>query len=130
LIAEERLSGKDLRPVLQADVEMQLSDLKPGLLDYLELLQPTGYGNPQAIFVSRGLRVMHARQVGREGEHLKLIVSDGHITYDAIAFQQGYWFNELPSFVDLMYTYELNEFNGRESLQLRVKDLRPTGIND
>lgn len=129
-IAEERLSGKDLRPVLQADVEMQLSDLKPGLLDYLELLQPTGYGNPQAIFVSRGLKVLNMRQVGKEGEHLKLIVSDAHITYDAIAFQQGYWYNDMPSFVDLMYTFELNEFNGRESLQLRVKDLRPAGTQD
>jgi len=36
----------------------------------------------------------------------------------------------MPSFVDLMYSYELNEFNGRESLQLRVRDLKAAGTQD
>lgn len=127
-IAEERLTGMDLQPVLLADVELALSDLKPSLLYYLELMQPTGYGNPGAIFISRNLKVKNSRLVGREGEHLKIIVSDGQITFDAIAFQQGFWHNEMPSYIDLMYSFEVNEFNGREYLQLRVKDLRPSGI--
>jgi len=129
-IAEERLTGVDLQPVLHADVELPLSELKPDFLNYLELLQPTGYGNPMAMFVSRNLRVKNFRLIGKEGEHLKIIVSDGQITYDAIAFQQGFWHTEMPSFVDLMYSYELNEFNGRESLQLRVRDLKAAGTQD
>jgi single-stranded-DNA-specific exonuclease len=91
-------------------------------------MQPTGYGNPGAIFVSRNLKVKSSRLVGREGEHLKIIVSDGKITFDAIAFQQGFWHNEMPLYIDIMYSFEVNEFNGREYLQLRVKDLRPSGI--
>jgi single-stranded-DNA-specific exonuclease len=130
LIADESLSSKDLRPVLQADVELALSDLTPGLLDYLDKLQPTGYGNSQAIFVSRGLMVKNLRSVGKDGEHLKLVVSDGRITYDAIAFKQGFWLEEMPSVIDLMYSFEMNEFNGRETLQLRVKDLKPSGVED
>jgi single-stranded-DNA-specific exonuclease len=130
VIAEEKLSSMDLRPVLHADVELPLSDLQPGLLDYLKMLQPTGYGNPQAMFVSRGLKVNNARTVGKLGDHLKLIVSDGHITFDAIAFQQGFWYDDMPSYVDLMYEFEVNEYNGRETLQLRVKDLKPAGIPD
>jgi single-stranded-DNA-specific exonuclease len=74
--------------------------------------------------------VKNSRLIGREGEHLKFIVSDGRITYDAIAFQQGYWHNEMPPFIDLLYSYELNEFNGREYLQLKVKDLKPAGTPD
>ena len=80
--------------------------------------------------MSRNLKVKNSRLIGKEGEHLKLIVSDGQITYNAIAFQQGFWHNEIPPSVDLMYSYELNEFNGRESLQLRVKDLKPAGTPD
>jgi single-stranded-DNA-specific exonuclease len=129
-IAEERLTGMDLQPVLNADAELALSDLRPNLLNYLELMQPTGYGNPGAIFVSRNLKVKSSRLVGRESEHLKLTISDGQITFDAIAFQQGFWHNEMPPFVDLMYSYELNEFNGREYLQLRVKDIKPSGKQD
>ncbi len=125
-IAFEQLSGKDLRPVLHADFEIQLSDLVPEILDQLELLQPTGYGNPQAIFVSRELKVNDHRVVGRDKTHLKLTVSDGWITYDSIAFGQGHWHEDMPVLVDLMYTFEKNEFNGKENFQLNVKDLKPS----
>jgi single-stranded-DNA-specific exonuclease len=125
-IAEQELSSLDLRPVLQADLEIQLSDLVPEILEQLEILQPTGYGNPQAIFVSRELKVKDHRLVGRDGTHLKLSVSDGWITYDAIAFRQGHWHADMPLFIDLMYTFERNEYNGKESLQLKVKDIQPS----
>ncbi len=128
-IAFEELSDKDLRKVMHADLEIQLSDLIPEILEQLDLLQPTGYGNPQANFVSRELKVIDYRLVGRDGAHLKLIVSDGWITYDAIAFGQGYWQTEMPMFVDLMYTFEKNEFNGKENLQLNVKDIKPSNID-
>lgn len=123
-IADRELKGEDLRPVLHADLEIQLSDLIPEILTQLDLLQPTGYGNPQAMFVSRELKVLDHRLVGREGTHLKLTVSDGWVTYEAIAFRQGYWHENIPLFIDIMYTFEKNEFNGRENLQLNIKDIR------
>ncbi|MBE9474507.1 MAG: single-stranded-DNA-specific exonuclease RecJ [Chloroflexi bacterium] len=129
-IANEQISDIDLRPVLHADLEIQLSDLVPEILEQLEILQPTGYGNPQAIFVSRELKVNDHRLVGRDGTHLKLTVSDGWITYDAIAFGQGHWYADMPIFVDLMYTFEKNEFNGKENLQLKVKDIKPSDSDD
>ncbi len=125
-IAGEQLSGLDLRPVLHADLEIQLSNLLPEIIEQLEILQPTGYGNPQAVFVSRELKVNDHRLVGRDGSHLKMTVSDGWITYDAIAFRQGHWHVDMPLFVDLMYTFEKNEFNGKESLQLKIKDIKPS----
>jgi single-stranded-DNA-specific exonuclease len=129
-IAIEQLSDIELRPVLHADLEIQLSDLVPEILEQLEILQPTGYGNPQAMFVSRELKVNDHRLVGKDGTHLKLTVSDGWITYDAIAFGQGHWHSDMPIFVDLMYTFEKNEFNGKENLQLKVKDIKPSTSDD
>jgi single-stranded-DNA-specific exonuclease len=129
-IAAEQLGHLDLRPILHADAEIPLTELKPDLLNYLDWLQPTGFGNRQAVFVTRGLKVSSCRTVGREAAHLKLSVTDGWITYDAIAFRQGHWKEQMPERVDLMYTFERNEFNGRVSLQLNVKDLRPAGTLD
>jgi single-stranded-DNA-specific exonuclease len=123
-IAKEKLENVDLRPRIFAEAEIPLSELKPDLLKYLNWLQPTGMGNPTPIFMSTGLMVTHQKAVGAEGAHLKLTVTDGKITYDAIAFRQGYWFAQLPPKIDLMYTFELNEFNGQVSLQLNVKDIR------
>ena len=125
LIAVEQLSSIDLRPVLKADLELPLSGLKPEILAYLSWLQPTGNGNREALFLSRNLKVKYKRTVGKEAYHLKLSVSDGKITYDAIAFRQGHLLDQIGDCVDLMYTFETNEFNGQLFLQLNVRDIRP-----
>jgi single-stranded-DNA-specific exonuclease len=124
VIAQEQIGKLDLRPVMNADAEVRLCDLKPSLLSELDLLQPTGYGNRPALFVSRGVEVRAKRTVGREDAHLKLTLSDGQITYDAIAFRQGFWAETLPKSIDILYEFELNEFNGRKLLQLNIKDIQ------
>jgi len=129
-IAKQQLDNLDLRPTLEADIDLPLRDLRPELLNELSGLQPTGHQNPAAIFVSRDLQITRSRTVGKEGAHLKLTVTDGRITYDAIAFRLGHWRDHLPPRVDLIYRFELNEFNGRSMLQLNVKDLKPTGNPD
>lgn len=129
-IAAEQLGSLDLRPKLKADLEIPLSDLRPELLRELEWLQPTGHHNPPARFVSRHLKMLYSRAVGRENAHLKMTVTDGNITYDAIAFRQGHWQAQMPPYVDLLYAYELNEYNGRSSLQLNVQDLKPSGASN
>ncbi len=125
-IARQQLADQDLRPRIFAEAEVPLAELKPDLLKYLDWLQPTGMGNPAPVFMSSGLKVTRQRAIGADGAHLKLVVTDGRITYDAIAFRQGYWIAQLPPKIDLMYTFELNEFNGQVSLQLNVKDIRPS----
>ncbi len=115
-----------LRPTLTADVELPLSELKPDLLEYLNMLEPTGHGNPQARFISRDLFITRYKTVGRDGSHIKFSVTDRSITYDAIAFRQGEWAKNMPPRVDLFYTFEENEYQGRKSLQLNVKDMRPS----
>jgi len=47
------------------------------------------------------------------------------VTYDAIAFKMGAWDKEMPERVDLLYAFERNTYNGFETLQLNVKDLKP-----
>jgi single-stranded-DNA-specific exonuclease len=128
--ALEQLADLDLRPTLTADAELPLSELKPEILRDLNRLQPTGNGNPQPAFVSRDLKVLRSRTVGKDNSHLKLTVTDGRITYDAIAFRQGHWQDQMPPLIDLMYYFEINEFNGRTNLQLNVRDIKPAGAPD
>jgi single-stranded-DNA-specific exonuclease len=129
-IAAKQLSDQELRPTLVADMEVPLHELKPEVLKYLDYLQPTGYGNPDAVFVSRNLQVKASRTVGAEAKHLKLTLSDGRVTFDAIGFRLGNLKENLPARVDVMYTFETNEFNGRTSLQLNLKDLKATGLSE
>ncbi|HSJ88870.1 MAG TPA: single-stranded-DNA-specific exonuclease RecJ, partial [Anaerolineales bacterium] len=130
-IAKERLSGKDLRHSLAADMEVSLPQLNMEVLDHLEYLEPTGYGNPSAVFVSRDVKVKSFRPVGSEGRHLKLSLDDECGGYfDCIGFRMGSMHTSLTPRVDVMYQLELNEFNGRKSLQLNLKDVKPAGTAD
>ena len=123
-IAAEKLAGVDLGPVLVADMELALESLSFEMLEHLNYLEPTGYGNPRPVFVSRNLRVKSSRTVGKDQTHLKLTVTDGNATLDAIAFRLGHLKADLPPKIDLLYTFEVNEWNGRKSLQLNVKDIK------
>lgn len=129
-IARRELAGQELCPELKADMEIALRDLKPEILSSIAMLEPVGHKNPPARFVSRNLRVTNWRKVGADGNHLKLAVSDGMVYFDAIAFRLGHWGNEMPEYVDLLFSYETNEYNGRVSLQLNVKDIKPSGLED
>jgi single-stranded-DNA-specific exonuclease len=131
-IAAEALADQELRPTLAADCEISLDQLDSQLMTYLSYLQPTGYGNPEAVFVSRDVRVQRSRSIGSEGRHLKLSLSDGRLTFDAIGFRMGHLeFDYLPPRrADILYTFELNEYNGRTSFQLNLKDIKPAGTPD
>jgi single-stranded-DNA-specific exonuclease len=129
-IAGEELSGEDLTPVLSVDAEASLSDMSWDLLEALARLEPCGCGNRQPIFVSRGVGVRRHRAVGRDRKHLKLALSDGSATWDAIAFRQGAWAGHLPPVVDVAYHLELNEWRGERRLQLNVQDIRPAGAEE
>lgn len=128
--AAMQLSDRELRPTLYADMEVPLAEMKPEVLKYLDYLQPTGYANPEAVFVSRNLKIKTARTVGADAKHLKLTLTDGRVTYDAIGFRLGDMYKNLPASVDALYTFEANEFNGRVSMQLNLKHIKASGTPD
>ena len=130
-IAERKLRHLDLRKSLLADMEIPLSALDPGLLRHLQDFEPTGYGNSEALFVSRDVRVKSSRTVGADGKHLKIVLeSERGVALDAIGFRMGELQAALPPRVDVLYAFEANEYNGRSSLQLNLKDLKPAGAAD
>jgi single-stranded-DNA-specific exonuclease len=129
-IAERELGGRDLRPNLTADAEIPLARLTFELLKQLERLQPTGYGNPEPVFISRKVKVQSKRAVGADSKHLKLTLTDGNVTVDAIGFRLGDLLPDLPTLVDVLYTFEVNEYNGRTSLQLNLKDIKVASLPD
>jgi single-stranded-DNA-specific exonuclease len=132
-LAHARLSAVELVPTLVYDAEVRLISLSYDLLRTLDAFEPCGFRNPQPVFMSRGARVRSYRLVGTDGKHLKLaLVDERGAAWDAIAFQQGEWAARLPAArspqgerIDLVYTLELNEWNGEKRLQLNVQDLRP-----
>ena len=127
LLAERDLGGRELVPTLEIDAVVPLRELSWEFYRALDRLRPYGEGNPQPVLVSQGVGVKTMRAVGSGGQHLKLQLHDWNgESWDAIAFKQGYWSGRLPQRVDVAYTLDRNVWRGRERLQLRVLDIRPS----
>lgn len=130
-IAKEQLEGIDLRQTLTADMEVALEELNFEVLKHLSYLEPTGYGNPDAVFVTRDVKMKSSRTVGADGRHLKLSLEDSSgMAYDCIGFRMGDLQKSLSPRVDVMFNLEANEWNGRTTLQLNLKDIKSTGLSD
>lgn len=125
-IAEEKLSGSELKPTVTADAEVSLSEMRPDVYEKgLKYLEPTGYGNREASFVARNIKVKNSRVVGADGKHLKMSLEDEKgVAHDAIGFRLGDWHKAMPARVDVLFTFEPNEYNGRVTYQLNLKDLK------
>lgn len=124
-LAAETLAELDLVPTLEIDAELGLDQITLELAEALRRLEPTGEGNPPPLFATRGLLVKGRFPVGAEGQHLKLQLSDGITTVEAIAYRQGDQMESLAEVVDVAYHLEINEWNGARRVQLNLQDIRP-----
>lgn len=125
-IARDEIDLESLKPKITVDLEYPLHLLPENILEELDQLEPLGAMNSEAVFLSRNVEVKHAKMVGKDENHLKLWLKDGKVTYDGIAFHQGYWGKALPKTIDIVYAVERNHFNGKIYKQLRIKDLKPS----
>jgi single-stranded-DNA-specific exonuclease len=131
-IAATRLEHVTLQPKIAIDAELELEQVDWAVQENLALLEPTGYANATPIFLTRGLEVVHHRVVGQDRAHLQLRLSGphsggyGYKEVQAIAFRQAEWANNMPQYLDVVYTIGVNEWRGQRSLQLMVQDLQPS----
>ncbi|MGD2078479.1 MAG: single-stranded-DNA-specific exonuclease RecJ [Chloroflexota bacterium] len=123
-IAGAQLDVDELKPAIPIDAELAIGDVDWALFDVLQKLEPTGYANPAPTFASRDVQVYGHRAVGHDGAHLQMWVGDGRVKLGCIAFRQGAWAGRLPERVDIAYTINVNEWNGRRDLQLVVQDIQ------
>ena len=123
-LAKRALKPEGLQPPLRLDAEVRLGELNLDSLAELEQLKPTGQGNPALQFCSCGLT--HARPLQRMGarkQHVKLWVTDGITTHEAVWWNAGEGSLPVGKF-DLAYAPAVNSFNGRTTVQLKVLDWR------
>lgn len=129
-IAAEQLRDKELKPALDIDAELRLSDIDWALHGVLAQLEPTGQSNAAPLFMSRNVHVYSHRAVGNDSAHLKLEIGDGRRKFQGIAFRQGVWAETLPRRIDLAYSLSINEWNGNRNLELMVQDIRPAELEE
>ena len=123
-LARRTLKPEELQPPLRLDAEVGLDELTLDRLAELSRLQPTGQKNPAVQFCARKLAQQRPLQrMGADKQHVKMWLTDGAATHEAVWWGAGRGSLPVGSF-DLAFTPQINEFNGRRQVQLKVLDWR------
>ena len=126
-IAENSLTPADLRPILSIDAELKLEEVDEQLISEVGLLAPFGQGNEQPKFVSHNISIVDIIKMGLDSQHLKLhLRSSMSRVVKAIGFSQSEKWSHLRigDRIDIVYYIEINEFNGRREVQLKIIDIK------
>jgi single-stranded-DNA-specific exonuclease len=124
-ITEDLISKEDLIPTLNCQSEISLKVLDASFLKWLKQFAPYGPHNMRPVFVTRDVEIVGDIQVVG-GNHLKFKVKNDGIVIDAIAFNFAEIREKMkPSrqHIDAAFVIEENTWNGRTTIQMRIKDL-------
>ncbi len=122
------VSTDEIGAILTVDAEVSLGALTLSAAQGVRSLSPFGIGFPEPLFLSRNVTVKNVRPLNG-GKHLRLRLSHSRDTYrDAV------WFNAPPeaarlqprSAIDIVYHLCIDEWNGLQKQELRIRDWRPS----
>lgn len=116
--AFEGFKDKYIRKI-KVDGLLEVNNLSKELISEFGNLAPYGIGNPEPVFLSTSLEIVGTKMF--KEKHLSLKLKNGTKTYDAV------WFNsklelEPKNKIDIIFTPEINTWNGSNNIRLRIID--------
>ena len=125
-VVSNSITDEQLLPTVIIDEEIDINIISESFLNIIDQMEPFGPGNMKPVFVSRNLKAINPKLL--KDLHLKMSVLDEEdgVVIDAIGFNIPDYYEILkskPSF-DLAYTIEENNFRGKSSIQLHIKDIK------
>jgi single-stranded-DNA-specific exonuclease len=124
LVAAE-LDPADIAPRLEIDAALSFCECDVTLAGWLERLSPFGLGNTEPLFAATSVKV-HSTQTVGGGKHVRLQLSDGTSSIEAIGFGMGERAREIAEAgrCDVAFVPSRNEWMGETRVQLKVKAVR------
>ena len=112
-------------PIINIYSEIQLKNIDIESVRSLKMLEPFGEANKTPLFLFKNLKINSIRALS-EGKHLKLTLKEDNFMINAIGFNMGDLSEKylLDDKVDIVGSLEINSFNGSDSIQIVMKDLR------
>lgn len=103
----------------EADAFAELVHVTEELVDLLAGLEPFGNGNSQPVLQTSELRVASIRKMGTDGQHVKLeLRTEEGNSMQFVAFNAPeHFFVEIGQKVSVWYQPDLNEWQGRRSVE-------------
>jgi single-stranded-DNA-specific exonuclease len=109
---------------VSVDAEIGLDEISWELHRSIRCLEPFGVGNPEPVFLCRGVHALGVRTLSKEG--LRMTLSQGDAPrQEAVGFGLGVEPEDLDGPIDVLCSLQENTWAGRTSLQLFLKGIRP-----
>jgi single-stranded-DNA-specific exonuclease len=123
-IVSQTIDPEDLVASILIEQELDLDMIDFVFYNILERMEPFGPNNMQPVFLSKNVLIDGEARLLKE-EHLKFQIKNKLGAIDCIGFNMKEDFNTLDfkQTIDIVYTIEVNEYKGRKSLQLMLRDL-------
>ncbi len=123
--ARNNLSCDDMIPTVEADMKISFSSISLSLAEDLQVLEPYGVGNPTPTFLTEAINVNEITSIS-EGKHTRFSLGEGRGTVSAMFFSNspdslGIYNGDK---VDVIYNLDINEWLGRRTVQLNIKDIK------
>jgi len=125
----KRIAPEQLTPLIEIDEELEFNQINRRFLNTLKRMEPFGPGNMKPVFISKAVfDTGRSKAVGEDQTHLKVELEQHGICHTGIGFSMA---DKLPLFqnkqpVDVIYTVEENVWRGQSSIQLSLKDIKPS----
>ncbi|MBR4113143.1 MAG: single-stranded-DNA-specific exonuclease RecJ, partial [Anaerotignum sp.] len=140
-----QLTDEEMIPILRIEKSLSFAEIDLGLAKELKTLAPFGKGNPAPLFGSKGICADRVDMIGKDRNILRMTLSEPQsgTRLSAISFD-GYerlremlkelypaeecdkiiLSGQLPELLDIVYSVDINTYNGRSNVQLMIKDFR------
>ena len=121
----QHLQPEYLKPLVTVDVKASLADITLNLYEQIDFLHPCGIQNNEPVFWTPMVNVVEQQIVGKDSKHLKLTLAHTHpetrqvTSIKAIAWRWADYY-PLPHQLDIAYKIRLNEWQGRQSVELEL----------
>lgn len=121
----QHLQPEYLKPLVSVDVKANLADITLELYEQIDFLHPCGIQNNEPVFWTPIVNVVEQQIVGKDSKHLKLTLAQTHPeTHQVTSIKAIAWrwadYHPLPHQVDIAYKIRLNEWQGRQSIELEL----------
>ncbi|MCH2382029.1 MAG: single-stranded-DNA-specific exonuclease RecJ [Pedosphaera sp.] len=127
-IAKKNITPDMFQPPLKLDAGTDLSELTVVHIEEMRQLEPLGQGNPEIQFLVAELTLSSPiYRMGRDKQHAKFWVTDEHGACEVVAWNLKPEDEPKDTF-DIAVAPQINDFNGRRSVQLKLIDWRPAKI--
>ena len=125
--ARANLSESDMVTTVEADCLINFEDVNIALARGFQMLEPYGVSNPIPVFIMRGALVTEISGIS-DNKHTKITIGNGRHTLSAMYFSNspesiGIYVGDR---VDLLFNIDINEWGGRESVQIILRDIKPS----